>query len=215
MLRPPFIHLRVKRCVQVQGVECLTYSELAGSHMFVSLRRPKRGAFQHSQRSEGQPFALLFWLHSEACQWENVPCCLIQHATSESAPCRVSALCQPPMSFISTEPQSRVVLESHNNYLFAKFDTQLRIIADRYLSFFRERFINLLQVTHFPLTNHSSGVASKQPSQLLWKYQIAAILTDSLEVLILYGNSVARQKLLMPHSTLVLNQLRQGEHGTK
>ena len=156
-----------------------------------------------------------FWSHSEACQGENVPCCLIQHATSESAPCRVSALCQPPMSFISTEPQSRVVLESHNNYLFAKFDTQLRIIADRYLSFFRERFINLLQVAHFPLTNHSSGVASKQPSQLLWKYQIAAILTDSLEVLILYGNSVARQKLLMPHSTLVLNQLRQGEHGTK
>ena len=46
------------------------------------------------------------------------------------------------MSFISVEPQSRVVLESHNNSLLAQFDTQLRIIADRYLAFFRERSIN-------------------------------------------------------------------------
>ena len=46
------------------------------------------------------------------------------------------------MSFISPEPQSRVILESHNNYLLAQFDTQLRIIADRYLAFFHERLIN-------------------------------------------------------------------------
>jgi hypothetical protein len=46
------------------------------------------------------------------------------------------------MSFISVEPQSRVVLESLNNSLLAQFDTQLRIITDRYLAFFRERSIN-------------------------------------------------------------------------
>ncbi|KAN0140307.1 hypothetical protein V8E53_002203 [Lactarius tabidus] len=43
------------------------------------------------------------------------------------------------MSFISVEPQSRVVLESLNNSLLAQFDTQLRMIADRYLAFFQER----------------------------------------------------------------------------
>ncbi|KAN0140320.1 hypothetical protein V8E53_002216 [Lactarius tabidus] len=43
------------------------------------------------------------------------------------------------MSFISVEPQSRVLLESHTNSLLAQFDTQLRILADRYLAFFRER----------------------------------------------------------------------------
>ena len=46
------------------------------------------------------------------------------------------------MSFISAEPQSRAVLESHNNNLLAQFDTQLGIIADRYLAFFQKRFIN-------------------------------------------------------------------------
>jgi hypothetical protein len=47
------------------------------------------------------------------------------------------------MSFISVEPQSRVVLESRNNSLLAQFDTQLGIIATRYLAFFRERSINI------------------------------------------------------------------------
>lgn len=48
------------------------------------------------------------------------------------------------MSFISVEPQSRVVLESHNNSLLAQFDTQLGIIADRYLAFFQERSIKFV-----------------------------------------------------------------------
>ncbi|KAH9010250.1 hypothetical protein EDB84DRAFT_1406552 [Lactarius hengduanensis] len=43
------------------------------------------------------------------------------------------------MSFISVEPQSRVLLETHSNSLLTQFDTQLDIIADRYLAFFRER----------------------------------------------------------------------------
>ncbi|KAN0140313.1 hypothetical protein V8E53_002209 [Lactarius tabidus] len=43
------------------------------------------------------------------------------------------------MSFISVEPQSRVVLESYNDSLLAQFDAQLSIITDRYLAFFRER----------------------------------------------------------------------------
>ena len=47
------------------------------------------------------------------------------------------------MSFLSVEPQSRVVLENYSNSLLAQFDSQLGIIADRYLAFFQERFINL------------------------------------------------------------------------
>ena len=47
------------------------------------------------------------------------------------------------MSFISVEPQSRVVLRNFSNSLLAQFDSQLGIIADRYLAFFQERFINL------------------------------------------------------------------------
>ena len=58
------------------------------------------------------------------------------------------------MSFLSAEPQSRVVLESHNNYLFAQFDTQLGIIANRYLAFFQERSINFTQDRIF-YTNYS------------------------------------------------------------
>ncbi|KAI9453220.1 hypothetical protein BJY52DRAFT_856352 [Lactarius psammicola] len=43
------------------------------------------------------------------------------------------------MSFLSVDPQSRVVLESHSNSLLAQFAKQLQIIADRYLAFFQER----------------------------------------------------------------------------
>ncbi|KAH9032171.1 Rho GTPase activation protein [Lactarius pseudohatsudake] len=42
------------------------------------------------------------------------------------------------MSFISVEPQPRVVSESHSNSLIAQLDTQLQIIANRYLAFFQE-----------------------------------------------------------------------------
>jgi hypothetical protein len=60
------------------------------------------------------------------------------------------------MSFISIEPQSRALLESHNNDLFAQFDTQLRIIADRYLAFFQERSVNftpnLTGYTNYPIS---------------------------------------------------------------
>jgi hypothetical protein len=69
------------------------------------------------------------------------------------------------MSFISVEPQSRVLLESHNNSLLAQFDTQLTIIADRYLAFFRERSTDFVQVLHVTLTVQSSGEVLRQPSQ--------------------------------------------------
>ena len=69
------------------------------------------------------------------------------------------------MSFVSIEPQSRVVLESHSHSLLAQFDTQLGIIADRYLAFFQERSLNLLPVFHVILTAHSSGDVLKQNSQ--------------------------------------------------
>ncbi|KAH9037702.1 hypothetical protein EDB84DRAFT_1675592 [Lactarius hengduanensis] len=51
----------------------------------------------------------------------------------------LSCLRQPPMSFISVEPQSRVFLESHSNSLLTQFDIQLEVIAGRYLAFFQER----------------------------------------------------------------------------
>ncbi|KAN0140268.1 hypothetical protein V8E53_002164 [Lactarius tabidus] len=43
------------------------------------------------------------------------------------------------MSFISVEPQSRDLLKVHSDSLLAQFDTQLQIIAERYLAFFQER----------------------------------------------------------------------------
>ncbi|KAH9065848.1 Rho GTPase activation protein [Lactarius vividus] len=58
------------------------------------------------------------------------------------------------MSFISVEPQSRVLLENYSNGLLAQFDTQLEIITDRYLAFFKERrsieatYINSLRELH-------------------------------------------------------------------
>jgi hypothetical protein len=119
------------------------------------------------------------------------------------------------LSFISVEPQSRVLLESHTNTLLAQFNTQLRIIADRYLAFFQERSIDLLQVFHLTLIIQSSGGVLRQPSQFCAKHQIPSILTNSFKVLILYRTSIARQKLLMPHLTLVLNQPQQEQHGIK
>jgi hypothetical protein len=58
------------------------------------------------------------------------------------------------MSFTSIEPQSRVVLESHNNHLLAQFDTQIRITEDRYLAFFQERSINFATIRTL-YTDHS------------------------------------------------------------
>ncbi|KAF8269704.1 hypothetical protein EI94DRAFT_1724481 [Lactarius quietus] len=58
------------------------------------------------------------------------------------------------MSFISVEPQLRVVLESHSNSLIGQIDTHLRILVDRYLAFFQERrrveavYINSLRKLH-------------------------------------------------------------------
>ncbi len=48
------------------------------------------------------------------------------------------------MSFLSVDPQSRVVLETHSDSLLAQFATQLQIIADRYLAFFQERSANIV-----------------------------------------------------------------------
>jgi hypothetical protein len=56
------------------------------------------------------------------------------------------------MSFVSVDPQSRVVLESHSHSLLAQFDTQLGIIGDRYLGFFQERSLNSVPVLRVPLT---------------------------------------------------------------
>jgi hypothetical protein len=55
------------------------------------------------------------------------------------------------MSFLSAEPQSRVALKSHSDSLLAELDTQIGIIADRYLAFFQERSINLVQFKSYTL----------------------------------------------------------------
>jgi len=70
------------------------------------------------------------------------------------------------MSFLSVGPQSRVLLESHSSSLLAQFDTQLQIIADRYLAFFQERSVNVVRILHFTLTVKSSGEVLRRPSQL-------------------------------------------------
>ena len=56
------------------------------------------------------------------------------------------------MAFVSVDPQSRVVLESHSHSLLAHFDTQHGIIEDRYLAFFEERSMNLDRVSRVTLT---------------------------------------------------------------
>jgi hypothetical protein len=56
------------------------------------------------------------------------------------------------MSFLSVEPQSRVVLQNYSNSLLAQFDSHLGIIADRYLAFFQERSLNPVRVLHIKLT---------------------------------------------------------------
>ncbi|KAN0129126.1 hypothetical protein V8E53_010988 [Lactarius tabidus] len=42
-------------------------------------------------------------------------------------------------ALMSAEPQSRAVLDGHSNSLVAQYDIHLRVLAERYLSFFRER----------------------------------------------------------------------------
>jgi hypothetical protein len=118
------------------------------------------------------------------------------------------------MSFISVEPQPRAVLESHSNSLLSQFDTRLRIITDRYLAFFQERFIDLVQDFRFTLNIRLSGETLRQSSQLSFaKLNVYIDRFDSPEVLTLYRNSIASQKPSIPHLTPVLNQLRRGRHG--
>jgi hypothetical protein len=57
------------------------------------------------------------------------------------------------MSFLSVEPQSRVILENYSNSLLAQFDSQIGIIADRYLAFFRERSLNPVRGFRITLTD--------------------------------------------------------------
>jgi hypothetical protein len=56
------------------------------------------------------------------------------------------------MSFLSVEPQSRVVLESYTDSLLEQFDAHLQTITDRYLAFFQERSVNFGRVLHFTPT---------------------------------------------------------------
>ncbi|KAN0140318.1 Rho GTPase activation protein, partial [Lactarius tabidus] len=68
------------------------------------------------------------------------------------------------MSFISVEPQSRVVLESHNNILLAQFDTQLSIVADRYLAFFQESIASLRKLHRKAKTVDASFDPGAEPT---------------------------------------------------
>ncbi|KAF8265566.1 hypothetical protein EI94DRAFT_313647 [Lactarius quietus] len=43
------------------------------------------------------------------------------------------------MPSLSVEPVSRSLLEKNTNNLLSQFDTQLKIVEDRYLAFFQER----------------------------------------------------------------------------
>ena len=79
-----------------------------------------------------------------------------------------SKYCTPTsMSFLSVEPESKSLLESHTDTLLAQFDVQLNIVTDRYLAFFQERSVHIAQILHFTLSVWSSGEVLRQPSQLL------------------------------------------------
>ena len=123
-------------------------------------------------------------------------------------------LLRPPMSFISVEPQPRVVLESHSDSLLAQFDTQLRVIADRYLAFFQERFIIIARILHLTLTVRFSGEVLRQPSQFHLISQSRHKLMSSHKVSILYGNSFAKQISTMPRMIHVSNRRQREQHGT-
>lgn len=69
------------------------------------------------------------------------------------------------MSLISTEPQSRSVLEGHSNSLISQFDTQFEIIVERYLSFFQERSVGIALVLYLALIHQLSGEALRKRSQ--------------------------------------------------
>ena len=128
------------------------------------------------------------------------------------------------MSFLSVEPPSKVVLENYSNSLLAQFDSQLGIIADRYLAFFQERLINLALVLVFiHYTNCSTcnvqfpDEISRQLSQChpISRTFPESSLIFSFEVSNLYGNSIRRQKLLMPHSTHEPNHPPLEQHGRR
>ena len=74
-----------------------------------------------------------------------------------------------PMSFISVEPQSRVLLESHSNSLLAQFDSQLKIITVRYLAFFQERCVrvSVLIVPHFQVALTAVRLQAKNRGNLV------------------------------------------------
>ncbi|KAH9021328.1 hypothetical protein EDB84DRAFT_1580899 [Lactarius hengduanensis] len=68
------------------------------------------------------------------------------------------------MSFMS-EPQSREVLEQHSHKLLAEFDTQLRIIADRYLAFFqRRRSIEAVYINSLRKLHHDASQLDPSPN---------------------------------------------------
>jgi hypothetical protein len=104
-----------------------------------------------SQRSKTGRHALPFWFGLGTV-------CLVVAARNShnitSSLYSVFTFWEPLMSFISVEPQSRVLLESHTNSLLAQFNTKLRILTDRYLVFFRERSIKISATSRTPYTNH-------------------------------------------------------------
>ncbi|KAH9017977.1 hypothetical protein EDB85DRAFT_2154825 [Lactarius pseudohatsudake] len=68
------------------------------------------------------------------------------------------------MSFMS-EPQSREVLEQHSHKLLDEFDTQLRIIADRYLAFFqRRRSIEAVYINSLRKLHHDASQLDPSPN---------------------------------------------------
>ena len=172
-----FLHPQVSG---VETVQCLAYPRAhrkseSGVYgvMFESLCRLALPLLAFSALKKWtRALNLLFWLGSGSCfvvtDWPGFTGA--RRNLSHAHFYIVFAFCQPPMSFISVEPQSRAVLDSHTNYLLSQFDTQHRIIADRYLAFFQERSINFsLKVVQYTLNIRSPGEVLRKHSQLLCK----------------------------------------------
>ncbi len=91
----------------------------------------------------------------------------IDPVTKQSTNVPTASCCSgKPMSFISVEPQSRVLLESHSNRLLAQFDTRRKIITDRYLAFFQERCVSVdCPTSSIYAYGTTAGEVSRLPSQ--------------------------------------------------
>ncbi|KAH8997007.1 hypothetical protein EDB86DRAFT_3043847 [Lactarius hatsudake] len=106
---------------------------------------------------------------------------------------------------MSAEPQSRVVLDGHSNGLITQYDIHLKVLADRYLAFFRERkkieeiYVNFLRKLYHKAKAVDASFDSIEPNttRLAWNE-----VRDNLE-----RETRTRQVFMNTLTTDVINPL--------